>query len=515
MTNRRIKMFEYRQIIHRMREGESNRALARSGLIGRIKAKMIRYIATINDWLNPAVSLPNEEEIANTIIATDHATKKIIKLDPYKQQIDDWIQQGITARVIHQHLVQQYKFAGSYNCIQRYARKINNDPLNDLTISLSFAIAEAAQVDFGQGPKIFDPTCNKLVKSWIFVMTLCFSRHQYVEIIKHQDSITWLGCHRRAFEWFGGVPKKIIIDNTKCAITKACYYDPEIQRAYMEQAEDYGFIISPCPPYDPAKKGIVESGVKYVKKNFLPLRKFRDFTDSNIQAKQWVLGEAGNRTHGTTRQKPLTQFIEIEKQLLKPLPAVAPELCVWKKVHAHRDCHIRFEYSKYSAPYRLAKQELWLKATENTIKIYQDYIMVAMHCRSQQPGSTTTIFQHLPPNAQNFLIQDAAWCIEQAKTIGHHCEQFVGVLLNNTVCDTLRAAQAVIKLQTTFGTSRLEAACKRAIGFGASGYKVIKEILSSGLDAEIVIHQDPFDKLEAAYSGAGKFCRNSKELIIH
>lgn len=150
-----------------------------------------------------------------------------------------------------------------------------------------------------------------LTRTWAFVMTLAFSRHQYVEFVWDQTVATWLGCHRRAFEWFGAVPARVIIDNPKCAITRACAYDPVVQRAYAECAEGYGFRIDPCPPADPAKKGIVEAGVKYVKGNFLPLRQFRDFTDLNAQARDWVMQEAGRRIHGTTRKAPLALF-EIE-----------------------------------------------------------------------------------------------------------------------------------------------------------------------------------------------------------
>jgi len=96
---------------------------------------------------------------------------------------------------------------------------------------------------------------------------------------------------------FGGVPLKIIIDNAKCAITRACYYDPEVQRSYGEMAEGYGFVISPCPPRDPQKKGRVESGVKYVKNSFVPLRNFRSLTNANEQLYRWLMETAGNRTH--------------------------------------------------------------------------------------------------------------------------------------------------------------------------------------------------------------------------
>jgi len=152
--------------------------------------------------------------------------------------------------------------------------------LFDATVRLVFVPGEAAQVDFGAGPLLAD-AAGVVRRTWAFVMTLCFSRHQYVEFVWDQTVATWLGCHRRAFEWFAAVPERLIIDNAKCAITKACVYDPQAQRSYADCAEGYGFRIDACPPHDPQKKGIVESGVKYLKGNFLPLRAFRDLADLN------------------------------------------------------------------------------------------------------------------------------------------------------------------------------------------------------------------------------------------
>jgi transposase len=96
---------------------------------------------------------------------------------------------------------------------------------------------------------------GKVRRTWAVVMTLCFSRHQYVEFVWDQTVVTWLGCHRRAFEWFACVPRRVIIDSAKCAIVKACAHDPTVQRAYAECAEGCSFKIDPCPPYDPQKKG--------------------------------------------------------------------------------------------------------------------------------------------------------------------------------------------------------------------------------------------------------------------
>ena len=114
-------------------------------------------------------------------------------------------------------------------------------------------------------------------------------QQNHVEFVWDQSSAIWLGCHRRAVEWFDGVPARVIVDNAKCAIVKACGFDPLVQRADAECAEGYGFKIEAWPPRDPQKKGVVEAGVKYVKGNFLPTRQFRDLADLNAQARTWVM----------------------------------------------------------------------------------------------------------------------------------------------------------------------------------------------------------------------------------
>ena len=93
---------------------------------------------------------------------------------------------------------------------------------------IEFPPGDAAQIDFGAGPKIMDTDTGEIRKTWIFVMTLAWSRDMYAELIWGQSVATWLACHRRAFQWFNGLPTRVIIDNPKCAITKACYHDPEV-----------------------------------------------------------------------------------------------------------------------------------------------------------------------------------------------------------------------------------------------------------------------------------------------
>ncbi len=140
--------------------------------------------------------------------------------------------------------------------------------------------------------------------------------------------------------------------------------------------------------------------------------------------KLWALETAGNRIHGTTHQKPLTLF-ETERHLLRPLPDHPPECATWQHVIVHGDCHVSYLKCRYSAPYKLVKQTLWLRATETTVRLFRDHELVAVHPRLFAPGSRNTLDEHLPPNALAYAMKDPQWCLEKAKKIGVHCERVI------------------------------------------------------------------------------------------
>jgi len=273
MANRRFEMYEYRQVLLRLRLGGTDREVARAQRIGRAKVAHIRQLAGAQGWLEPSGPMPDDTQLATLFKVARTAAPNVSSVEPFRDEILGWHAQGIQVTTIRQALARIHGFAGSVHSVYRFLQQAA--PVTPAaTVMLDFAVADTAQVDFGQGPVITDRATGEVIKTWIFVMTLAWSRHQYAEIVRNQKVETWLACHRRAFEWFNGVPKKITIDNPKCAITRACYYEPEVQRSYGECALGYGFIIAPCPPRDPQKKGRVEAGVKYVKNNFVPLRDF-------------------------------------------------------------------------------------------------------------------------------------------------------------------------------------------------------------------------------------------------
>jgi hypothetical protein len=510
MANRRFEMYEIRQIIARLRLGDSDRGIAQAQRIGRATVASIRRVAGERGWLDPARLLPEDGLLAAAFKSPRTTAQNLSSVEPFRESILTWHAQGIQVSTMRRALARKHGYAGSVHALHRFLARVGAS-LPTATVILDFPVGESAQVDFGLGPKITDRRSGELIASWIFVMTLAWSRHQYAEIVRNQKVETWLACHRRAFEWFNGVPAKITIDNPKCAITRACYYEPTVQRAYGELALGYGFRIAACPPRRPELKGRVESGVKFVKSDFVPLREFTSLDHANEQLQAWILGEAGNRIHGTTRARPLTLFAETEQALLQPLPAIAPECPVWARAKLHGNCHVQFDYCHYSAPFRLIRQTLWLEITPNAVRLYREHELVAVHPRLFKPGDRSTIADHLPPDAQAYFMRDPQWCLAQATAVGPACLAVVETLFSDRVLDHLRAAQGLLGLRERFGASRLEAACTRALKFGAPSYRTIKQILKEGFDQQPDLLE--VGELDPAYRGAARFGRDPSGLL--
>ena len=150
-------MHHYRNIIVRMRLGESDRALAKAGLIGRRKAKKVRGIAGEQGWLDPSHPLPDDASLAEVLGRPSSPSQSISLVRPYQEAVSGWWKQGIAGTTIHQALVRKYGFAGSYSSVRRYLAGLEAAHPQVTTV-LEFAPGEAAQVDFGAGPKLTDGT---------------------------------------------------------------------------------------------------------------------------------------------------------------------------------------------------------------------------------------------------------------------------------------------------------------------------------------------------------------------
>jgi transposase len=142
-------------------------------------------------------------------------------IEPFRDLVRGWFDADVQGTTIFNALKRNHGYTGSYSAVRRFLTHLKAERGARATTILEFAPADAPQVDFGAGPALTHES-GALLKTWFFVMTLCWSRHQYAELVLDQTVETWRACHRRAFEWFGGRVERVIIDNAKCAITKAC-----------------------------------------------------------------------------------------------------------------------------------------------------------------------------------------------------------------------------------------------------------------------------------------------------
>jgi len=206
---------------------------------------------------------------------------------------------------------------------------------------------------------------------------------------------------------------------------------------------------------------------------------------ANRDVRTWCQEDAGMRIHGTTKEQPRRQFEEVEKKRLKPLPEAPYDMAIWKKAKLHRDCHIVFEGSYYSAPFRMVGQNLWVCAGTRQVRLFNEkYELVATHERASKPGTRQTHPDHYPAEKLPGLERTRENCLAQAAELGLAVQHTVEQILADPVLDRIHQAGRLLRLSEKYGNQRLNDACQRAMDYGDPAYKTVKGILKQNLDQE-------------------------------
>ena len=306
-------------------------------------------------------------------------TPRPSKLDPFKRDIMRMLQtHPYTATQIFQRISEE-GFDGGYSIVKRYVRKVRPTK-SPAFLKLSFAPGECAQVDWGSYGSVNVGSTRRRLS--FFVMVLCYSRMMYVEFTVSQTMEHFLGCHQNAFDFFGFVPKKIMVDNLKSAVlSRIVGQSPVFNPKYLDFANHYGFTIAPCNVGKGNEKGRVENAVGYVKKNFLSGLHIPDFSAIAPAARDWLDTIANVRIHGQTRQKPLDLF-EKERPFLNPLPVNPFDVATVSQVRASSQFRVTLDTNHYSVPAEYAGARLTLKAYPQRICVYFKDKLIARHVRS-------------------------------------------------------------------------------------------------------------------------------------
>jgi transposase len=489
MARKHLKMKKIKEIMRLKWEcGCSHRAIARSiGVSDSTVGDCIERIQMAD------LSWPLPDELTDEQLETKLYPPKI-KLDAEKKGSIDWEmihkelkRKNVTIKLLWREYKEKYPEGLRYSqfCnLYRDWRKIK-----DVWMRQTHKAGEKLFVDYaGHTIPIIDQETGEIKESQIFVATLGASNYTFAEATATQSLPEWIQSHIHAFEFFGGCTEILVPDNLKSGVTKPHRYEPDINSSYHDMAAHYGVAIIPARVKTPKDKSKVENGVLQVEQQVLARlrnRKFFSLMELN-QAIKPLLDELNQGAFQKMTGSRLSQFLEIDKPALKPLPATRYQYAAWKKVKAGLNYHIELEKHHYSVPFTLVKEELHVRYNNRTVEIFHHNNRIASHIRSFVINGYTTDKLHMPANH----LHQIEWTPERIETwaekIGIETAHFVKALMASRQHPQqgFKACMGILRFEKSYGKERLEAACKRACALGTYSYKSIESILKNNLDGK-------------------------------
>ena len=311
------------------------------------------------------------------------------KLEPFLPFLEERTKAGVWNAVVLLRELKERGYRGGYTILKEYLHPRRQSAFAVAVRRFETPPGQQAQVDWGVIGH--DETSGVRRKLSCFVMTLGYSRAIFSDLSTDQTLETLLSMHERAFGALGGVPQEILYDHMKTVVLGLDDRgEVKWHPTFLDFARYWGFTPRLCRPYRPQTKGKVESGVGYIKKNFLPGREAADLEGLRGQHRQWRETVANRRVHGTTHRR-VDEAWEEERPHLQPVggrPAYLLEPQARRKVT--RDAYLHYRGSRYSVPWSLAGQEVRLRERAGQLEVYRERERVAVHALSDQPHQIVT-----------------------------------------------------------------------------------------------------------------------------
>jgi len=335
---------------------------------------------------------------------------------------------------------------------------------------------------------IIDQTTGEVREAQVYVAVMGASNYTFAEAVWTQSLSDWTGSTARALAFFGGVPRLLIPDNLKAAVTKACRYEPTLNQTYADFAAHYGCAVLPARPYKPKDKAKVEVGVQVVERWIIArLRHHRFFSllSLNIAVRE-LLEDLNNRPFKKLPGTRRSQFDALDAPLLAPLPSQPYEYAEWKRARVNIDYHIEVERHFYSVPHPLVRREVDVRLTARTLEVFYAGRRVASHPRSPRKGAHSTTPEHMPKAHRAHLEWSPSRFLRWAAEIGDHTRRIVEHTFATKPHPEMgyRSCLGLLSLAKQYGNARLEAAATRAVALGAPSRRTVVSILQRGLDTQ-------------------------------
>ncbi len=346
---------------------------------------------------------------------------------------------------------------------------------------------ERAFLDYaGQTVPIVDAMTGAISKAQVFVAVLGASNYTYACATATQSAADWVGAIIDALEFFGGVPRLLVPDQTRALIARPDRYEPSAGRLVEELCSHYTVAVLPARPAHPRDKPKVEAGVLVVERWILARLRHRTFfslaeVNTAIAELLVVLNERPFKKLPGCRA---SAFAELDRPALRPLPVTRMAIARFKWARVNIDYHVELDGHYYSVPHRLVGTRVELRITQRTVEAYVGQQRVACHAYSRRRGGHSTNLEHMPASHRAHLEWTPARLIAWGERIGTACGKVVCWQMQHRPHPEqgYRACLGLQRLARQYGDQRLETACARALTIASPTYRSIASILNRGLD---------------------------------
>jgi transposase len=457
-------------------KGWSKRRIARE--LGIHRQTVSRYSEGGSKCTGISIAGSGEESDSKSVVAREPAESIAGRFGrkswcrPFEEAIGSKMEAGLSAQRIYQDLVEEKGFAGSYQSVGRFVRRLKaRQPQRVWRIECE--PGEEMQVDFGLGAPI-EQSDGKTRRSWVLRVLLSYSRKAYSEAVMRQDTESFLRCLENALRHFGGVPLLLNIDNLKAAVLKADWFDPQINPKLADFCRHYRIHVMPCRPRMPQHKGKVERGVSYLRGNALKGRRFRSLAEENAFLSRWEENVADKRIHGTTCKQVAARFEE-ERPYLQPLPASLFPCYQEARRNVSRDSFVEVQRAFYEAPPEYIGRQVWVRWDSRCVRIFNERMeQVQIHARLEA-GKFSRILGVAGMSAP--VLSSCRWWVERAALLGQACGQWAQASVDRRGPEALRSIMGLCGLVKKHTAAALDAACQKALKAEARRLKDIKRLL--------------------------------------
>jgi transposase len=393
--------------------------------------------------------------------------------EPYRELIQRGLSRGRNAMAIWQDLVSDHGFAGGYQAVKRFVRKLRGPQQPEAAGIILTAPGEEAQVDYGSGPMVRDPQSGKYRRTRLFVLTLGYSRKSVRLLVWRSSAQIWAELHEKAFRRLGGCPRVVVLDNLKEGVLVPDLYDPTVNPLFRDVLAHYGVLALPCRIQDPDRKGKVESGIGHTKRTPLKGQRFESLEEAQAYLDRWEQRWADTRIHGTTKRQVAAMFAE-EKLHLLPLPLEPFRYYQFGERVVHLDGCVEVEAAYYSLP------PGWIG---RPVKVQWD----ALHVRILHPNSNQLLREHLRQKRGGYRIQEedhpkkmplsTAQLLRRAEHAGPQIGKLCQLIYQRQGETGIRRILGVLSLMKKYGAAALEDACAAAVELGMHEYRFVRRYL--------------------------------------